>query len=62
MAGTTWISVSEAARRLVVTHTSIHNWIATKKLTGKKLPPLNFWVVSATSVERLRKERADADR
>jgi len=62
MAGAVWISVSEAALRLAVTHTSIRNWIATKKLTGKKLPPLNFWVVSATSVERIRKERAGADR
>ncbi len=57
---TVWISVAEAAARLCVTRMTVYNWLTKKQLKGKKLQPLGFWVVSATSVDRLAKERADA--
>lgn len=55
-----WISVMEAATQLTVSHQTVRNWIATRRLRGKKLAPFNFQVVNATDVARLRRERADA--
>ena len=62
---TVWISVMEAAARLGVTHQTVHNWLATRKLKGKKFPPFNLQVVDASSVNKAvqeRKERARARR
>ena len=57
---TVWISVMEAASRLEVTHQTIRNWIATKKLKGTKLG--GFQLVDAASVEKARKGSARASR
>ena len=56
------ISVQEAARRLAVTHTSVHNWVAKGKLRGKKLPPLGFWAVDARAVKAAKRAMKKAAR
>jgi excisionase family DNA binding protein len=59
---TVWISVAEAATRLIVTRPTVYTMLYKQKLKGTKLPPFGFWVVDAASVKKVRKERARASR